>query len=250
MKAIYETKGRAREYNELACNLYAGCSHGCVYCYGADVTHKTKDVFFNNISPRPNILKALERDAAIYAKKGETRPVLLCFITDPYQPIEEIHHISDQAIDILHDAGLKVVILTKGGLRASSGIRKLREGDAFATTLTFETIGDSTLWESGAALPSARIASLKLAKEKGIETWVSCEPVIYPGATLRLIEESAPYVDHYKIGKMNYAGKLPAEFKKLLPMVDWGKFADDVMALCDNLGKPYYLKQDLRDYMI
>lgn len=39
MKAIYETKGRAREFCELAINLYTGCRHRCSYCYGADYTH-------------------------------------------------------------------------------------------------------------------------------------------------------------------------------------------------------------------
>ena len=33
MNVIYEPKGRAREYSELACNLYRGCTHGCRYCY-------------------------------------------------------------------------------------------------------------------------------------------------------------------------------------------------------------------------
>ncbi|GAJ10528.1 unnamed protein product, partial [marine sediment metagenome] len=31
MKAIYETRGRAREYCGLAINLYTGCEHRCVY---------------------------------------------------------------------------------------------------------------------------------------------------------------------------------------------------------------------------
>ena len=33
MGYIYEPKGRAREYGELALNLYSGCRHGCKYCY-------------------------------------------------------------------------------------------------------------------------------------------------------------------------------------------------------------------------
>jgi DNA repair photolyase len=30
---IYEPKGKAGEYAPLALNLYAGCSHGCTYCF-------------------------------------------------------------------------------------------------------------------------------------------------------------------------------------------------------------------------
>ena len=32
-KPIYEPSGRAREYGELAVNIYTGCNHGCSYCY-------------------------------------------------------------------------------------------------------------------------------------------------------------------------------------------------------------------------
>ena len=33
MDVVYKPRGRAREYSELACNLYRGCTHGCRYCY-------------------------------------------------------------------------------------------------------------------------------------------------------------------------------------------------------------------------
>lgn len=33
MNVVYEPRGRAREYSELAYNLYRGCTHGCRYCY-------------------------------------------------------------------------------------------------------------------------------------------------------------------------------------------------------------------------
>lgn len=39
MRIIYEPKGRAREYANLAANLYSGCIHGCVYCYVPQFLH-------------------------------------------------------------------------------------------------------------------------------------------------------------------------------------------------------------------
>lgn len=32
-KAIYTTKGAAREYGRIGCNFYTGCPHDCQYCY-------------------------------------------------------------------------------------------------------------------------------------------------------------------------------------------------------------------------
>ena len=48
---IYETSGRAREFNDLAINLFTGCGHRCIYCYGADVTHTDKRKF--ELEPKP-----------------------------------------------------------------------------------------------------------------------------------------------------------------------------------------------------
>ncbi len=82
---IYETKGRAREFNELACNLFTGCSHLCLYCYGHLVTHQSIDQF-----QHPQIrITALDilKSAKQWKDKGETRRILLCFIGDCYDPI-------------------------------------------------------------------------------------------------------------------------------------------------------------------
>lgn len=83
---IYETSGRAREYFELAANLYTGCEHACVYCYGADVLHVKPGEFFGRAAPRNNALAALGVDALRLRNKGEKRHVLLSFVMDPYQP--------------------------------------------------------------------------------------------------------------------------------------------------------------------
>ncbi|GAJ07074.1 unnamed protein product, partial [marine sediment metagenome] len=100
---------------------------------------------------------------------------------------------------------------------------------------------DSQIWEPGAALPAERMGNLRQAHELGLETWVSCEPVIYPEATFELIKLTAPFVDHYKVGTLNYHphGKT----------IDWCKFAKDVIAILEGYGCKYYIKNDLRRYL-
>lgn len=46
MKIIYEPKGAAKEYSELAVNLYLGCNHGCKYCFAPRCMFKTKEEYF------------------------------------------------------------------------------------------------------------------------------------------------------------------------------------------------------------
>ncbi|MBA7701468.1 hypothetical protein ES703_110208 [subsurface metagenome] len=241
MKAIYETKGRAREYCELAINLYTGCSHNCIYCYGAAVTHQDKERWGQNPQPRKGIIWQIQRDAERYSKLNEKRPVLMCFVTDPYQPVDDTHRLARKAILVLKAYDLRVVILTKAGIRAQRDWDLLDKRDAFATTLTLLSQEDSLIWEPGAALPAERMENLRQAHELGLETWVSCEPVIYPEATLELIKLTAPFVDHYKVGTLNYHphGKT----------IDWPKFARNVKQLLEGLGKRYYLKRDLAEYL-
>ena len=40
MKPIYEPKGKAKEYGDLAINIYTGCPHYCFYCFAPNVLHK------------------------------------------------------------------------------------------------------------------------------------------------------------------------------------------------------------------
>lgn len=241
MKAIYETRGRAREYCELAINLYTGCEHRCIYCYGADVTHQDKKAFEYEVKPRTGILDAIWRDARYYRRIGEVRPILMCFVTDPYQPLEAKGLITRQAIEILHDYKLRVAILTKAGQLAQRDFDLLGSSDAFATTLTLIDDGEPNIWEPNAGKTAERIANLQVAHNRGIGTWVSCEPVIYPAQTLALIEQTHKFVDMFKVGTMNYHphGKT----------INWHKFARDVKALLDGLGCKYYLKKDLERYL-
>ena len=86
MNIIYEPKGRAKEHAPLAINLYSGCSHGCMYCFGPSTLKKDRQVFNNKVTSKKNALERLTKDAC--KLRGDNREVLLSFITDPYQPIE------------------------------------------------------------------------------------------------------------------------------------------------------------------
>jgi len=241
MSVIYETKGRAREFCELAVNLYLKCEHGCLYCYGPDVTRQDRLSFETEVKPRPNILSQLEKDCWRLLQAGETRPVLLSFVGDVYQPVESKFLVTRAAIRILHRHGLKVHILTKGGERATRDFDLLGPGDAFATTLTTTTPEMSRYWEPAAALPQARIDSLKEAHKLGIETWASLEPVLYPHCAIELIGATHKFVGHYKVGKLNYHPHAQT--------IDWRIFAKGVIATLEGFGAKYYIKKDLARYI-
>jgi len=245
---IYEPKGRAGEYSPLALNLYKGCGHGCIYCYAPDATFTDREKF-KEASPRPNIIKRLLTDAPKAAADGATGNVLLCFTCDAYQPIDDMHQLARQAIQILHENGFGVTILTKGGARAYRDFDLLGPGDQFATTLTFLDQKRSLEWEPGAATPAERVASLRHAHELGIETWASLEPVMDPAEAIKIIRHTHEFVDLFKIGKINYTGKLPDHLKAQVKEIDWRQFARDVISELEKLGSKYYLKNDLKAHI-
>jgi len=246
---IYETRGRAREYFELAANLYSGCEHGCVYCFGPDILSKNRADFVQRASPRKDAIKQLVRDADRLSRRGETRHILLSFVTDPYQPADVYYQLTRQAIEILHSSGLKVALLTKAGPLAARDFDLLERDDLFGQTLTLIDQRRSVVWEPNAALPEARMANLKEAYLRGIGTWVSCEPVIDPMETLACISATADYVQHYKVGTLNYPRKIPQDLRPVVERIDWKAFAQNVVILLNRLGKSYYIKKDLARFL-
>ena len=239
---IYEPTGRALEYSPLAANLYQGCAHACTYCFGPANARKTREEFHNPdyIKPRGEILYHLEKDAKGYA--GDPRPILLSFITDPYQPIEKDLNITREALKILMANELIVTILTKGGtwgLLRDIDLLQMNPANSWAVTLTCDTPDQSKLWEPYAALPDDRIESLRIAHAHRIKTWVSFEPVLYPKAVYRLLDKTYPFVDHYKVGKLNENPHART--------INWKEFREEIIYRLEKLGKSYYLKKDLVD---
>lgn len=254
LKAIYE---RPRgEYAELGLNLYAGCSHNCVYCYNkrddrpqGRYDQPTKKASLQNI----------QSDLMILQSARDKRPVHISFVGDPYDMSRRDEDRSSGLLNFLggnscSDSYTRSVIktfrandhpfqiLTKGGMLAAKDFDLYGPDDWFGVTLTFDNDADSTKWEPGAALPSDRIEALKEAQKQGINTWVSCEPVIYPAQTLALIETTCNLVDFFWVGKLNHYPEIEAK-------IDWPKFRNDTEALLQKCGKEqgtgYRLKHQL-----
>lgn len=232
--AIYETTGKAREYSELALNLYPYCTHGCLYCYTPGITRIERERFRIPTEPRLTV-REIELAAIKMRERGDKRRVLLCFTCDPYSSGDS--KLTRQAIELLHANGIGVTILTKGGRRSMRDFDLLGPRDSYAATLTCYKEADSFKWEPGAASPAERLMALREALERGIETWVSFEPVLFPEQNMVLLELSREFVGHYKVGTLNYLDHAKT--------IDWYKFGWDIKNTMDRLQVKYYFKKDL-----
>jgi len=171
----------------------------------------------------------------------ETRPILLSFTSDAYQQLDEKLEVTREAIKILHGAGMRVTVLTKGGHRAERDFDLMGPDDTHAASLTLLDPAASLKWEPGAALPDDRIATLEKAHGLGMKTWVSLEPVLDPEAVYEIIAQTHTFVDMFKVGVLNYHSHAKT--------IDWTRFTVEVVEQLERHGCEYYLKEDLRKWI-
>ena len=238
MKPIYKPKGKAKEYGDYAINIYTGCPHECYYCFAPSVLRKVKDDFHGCVEARKNIVEETKKQ--IEREKITGKLIHLCFTCDPYPkgydstPTREI-------IKILKGSGNNVQILTKNGIDASRDFDLLDSNDWFGITYAGYAPGEAYFVpqsEPNAGTPCERLMALYEAKEKGIKTWVSAEPVLNAPDVLNLIE-LADYVDLWKVGKLNYHSS----------DIDWADFGKRAERTLLSKGVPYYIKDSLREEM-
>ena len=227
MKPIYAPKGKAKEYGDLAINIYTGCTHRCYYCFAPNVLRKDRETFHSCVAPRDGIVEAVKKQLA----KGDIKDKLihLCFTCDPY-PIGYDTTATREIIKAIKESGNHVQILTKGIGQRDFDL--LDGNDWYGITFDggFRTGGSILLFS---------VPILKKAHECGIKTWISFEPVLNEEAVLEAIERYSPFVDKVKIGKLNY---YPSD-------INWKQFGREAEELCKELGIDYYIKDSLRKAM-
>ena len=230
MKPIYEPKGAAKEYGDLALNIYTGCPHRCFYCFAPSVLRRDREKFHSDVRPRENIVEETRKQLE---REGITGKLIhLCFTCDPY-PTGYDTWTTREIIKLLKTYGNHVQILTKG--TGTRDFDLLAENDWYGITVSEGEQKD----EPNAKMTARRLVDLVTAHEKGIKTWVSFEPVLNAEKVIDTIRYFGRYMDKVKIGKLNYH---PSD-------IDWKKFGHEVEALCQQLGLDYYIKDSLRAEM-
>ena len=234
---IYVPKGAAKEYGDLALNIYTGCNHDCFYCFAPSVLHKTREDF-RKVEPRKDIVNEVRKQLEKEQITGKL--IHLCFTCDPY-PADIDTTTTREIIKLLKSYGNHVQILTKGGYRAERDFDLLDENDWFGVTYCGYPMEDRTIhsdismFEPNAAPPSERLLSTLLCPAK---RWVSMEPVLDVQDALNLLDPqvSGYRFDLYRIGKLNYH---PSS-------IPWHDFGNAAEAICIERGLNYYIKDGLR----
>ncbi len=234
MRTIYETEGRAKEFSDLALNLYTTCNLGCSYGFNKKLP------WYENVRcrPRTDLLENLEKEAR--KRAGDPREILLCFTCDPYPVLPRSDTITRESLMILQDHRLNAQILTKAGMRSTKDSDILRiNGWKYGCSLTCVSEETRLTYEPFTAPFTERLEAMVSMKSQGIYTWVSLEPVLDPAQSLWIIRHllmtSRTRPDYWKLGKLNYEQT----------ETDWKYYLTQARKLLDDNGQQYMVKADL-----
>ena len=177
---------------------------GCRYCYVPDVLRMNPQGFDAGAIPRPDFPRqAAQGRRPIFATANLSGQVMLSFTTDPYHTGDTTPH-PRHARNAYRRTRLRHLHVNKRRHPRVARFDLFRpKRDAFASTLTSLDEKVSKKWERNAALrrPHRRAAQISRGR---IFTWVSLEPTLDIDASLAIVKATHPFIDLYKVGRVNY----------------------------------------------
>jgi DNA repair photolyase len=166
-------------------NLYRGCFHNCIYCDGRAEGYYVSGEFGEDIAVKVNAIEVLRRELD---PKRRRKPLSRSYIMlgggvgDSYQPAEKKYQLTRKALELVHESGFPVHVLTKSTLVARDvDILKEINGQSRAiVSFSFSSVDDriSAIMEPRVPSPSERLEALKFFKSEGIACGMFLLPVI------------------------------------------------------------------------
>lgn len=247
-KAIYTTKGAAREYGRIGCNFYVGCPHGCTYCYlkrgtpsaqlGGSVA-KLKKCLINE----DRALEIFCDEARKHIDALQRYGLFFSFTTDPLIP--ETRDLTISALNFTRYNGISVKVLTKdASFIYCQRMKFLLKSDAAKEFVQFGfTLTARDDMESNASTNQERIETMRRLHDMGFKTFASIEPVIDWNHAWMAVAVSLDCCDHYKIGLRSGVGK------EYYDLIQSGIAIRYLVEQIVRAGRTVYLKESTRALM-
>ena len=164
---------------DYAVNCYAGCGHGCRYCYARFATrfsHPGED-WGGFVDVKINARTVLEKEV----KRRRTGRVFMSSVCDGWQPAESRYGLTGQCLELLLRHGFPVTILTKNAL-VLRDLDLLEGKPNVEIGVTVTTLHEEVrkLIEPGASPAQDRLHVLEEARRKGLESYAFVGPLL-PG---------------------------------------------------------------------
>ena len=172
-KSVLNKSGLA----DYAVNCYAGCEHGCRYCYARFVTRFSHpgEQWGSFVDVKVNAPYVLAHEV----RRKRVGRVFVSSVCDGWQPREASYLLTRQCLEILLHYRYPLTILTKSRLAGRDlDILTSSEGVEFGVTIT--TLDESlrSLIEPRSSTSAERLAILQEAKRRGIKTYAFLGPLL------------------------------------------------------------------------
>jgi DNA repair photolyase len=193
---------------DYAVNCYAGCSHGCRYCYARFATRYSHpgESWGDFVDVKINAPTVLEKEL----RRRRAGRVFMSSVCDGWQPAESGYGLSGQCLEMLIRRGFPVTILTKSGLILRDlGLLAGKPDVELGVTVTALNEDVRKYIEPAGAATESRFHVLEEARRRGIETYAFVGPLL-PGLTdteenlsglLKAIRESG--VAYFYLDRLN-----------------------------------------------
>lgn len=174
-------------------NPFAGCEHGCIYCY-ARPSHAYHDLspgldFESRLFAKPSAAALLRNELA--KPNYRAAPIAIGTNTDGYQPAEREWGITRSILEILLETRHPLYLTTKSDrlLRDIDLLAQMADQQLVAVAISITTL-DADLarrLEPRAPHPQRRLAAVRALRDAGIPVQVNLSPII-PAITDHEIE--------------------------------------------------------------
>ena len=246
-------------------NLYRGCFHNCIYCDGRAEGYYVSGEFGEDVAVKVNAIEVLRRELD---PKRRRKPLSRSYIMlgggvgDSYQPIEKKYQLTRRALQLVHESGFPVHVLTKSTLvtRDADILKRINEQSRAIVSFSFSSTDDRTsaMVEPRVPSPSERLEALRFFKGEGIACGMYLLPVIPRVTDTRefledaVMKASAAGVDFIIFGAMtlkegrqkdyfaetiqDHYPQLAADYRRIYRGSKWGEPAQEYV---DSLNRTF-----------
>lgn len=167
-------------------NPYAGCEHGCIYCYARN-THEYWGYsagldFEKKIIVKMNAPQLLRK--FLMNPKWETVPISLSGNTDCYQPAEQKYRLTRSLLEVCNEFNQPVGIITKNGgmVRDKDILKEMAKKKLVSAIVTITTLNEDLrrVMEPRTTTAMQRLRLIQELSQEGIRMGVMMGPMI-PG---------------------------------------------------------------------
>lgn len=167
-------------------NAYAGCEHGCIYCYARNVHeywgYSAGLDFERKIIVKMNAPQLLRKE--LMHPKWKCMPIMLSGNTDCYQPAEQTYRLTRGLLEVCNEFNQPVGILTKNSwiIKDTDILQELSKKNLVSAMVSVTTFNEDLrrVMEPRTTTAKQRLKVIEDLSKAGINTGVMLGPMI-PG---------------------------------------------------------------------